>query len=83
LNSKGNKAGPTAELVGFTKRKCDYDLRGENFQMLHPDLEYFVTPEHANEGDRVNGMKSSASHRPSPTVHISLSLTASRFVRPR
>ena len=50
--------------------------------MLHPDLEYFVTPEHANERDHVNGMKSSASHRSSPMVHVSLSLTASGFVRP-
>lgn len=50
--------------------------------MLHPDLEYFVTPEHANESDRVNGVKSSASHRPPPTVDISLGLTTSRFIRP-
>ncbi len=48
--------------------------------MLHPGLEYFITPEHANERDRVNGMKSSPSHRPPPMVHISLSLTASGFI---
>ena len=72
----------TTKLVGFAKRKREDDLCGKNFQMLHLDLEYFIAPEHANEGNRVNDMKSSASHRAPPMVHISLGLAASRFVWP-
>lgn len=31
--------------------------------MLHPDLEYLIAPEHANEGNRENGMKGLACQR--------------------